>query len=235
MPIGQRLDAVPKYIKHPVTGAWWQDGKPIDAGTAHIVHSNLSHLSAESLRHIAALVGPGAIETFDSTKDDQWDDFELESPREGDIPWSQPRDAVKVGPIYLPEFEIISGGPRLVGVRFFVEGRRNGASAGEKLKVLFALTTGEATPAQSFPVVHYEELYQNPDTDFVLDVTLPTGSDPALQIAGSGSWPCRTPGTGASTSVTLPFLYAWVGWFSTDALAGNLAEIKSINIWEAYE
>ena len=49
MPIGQRV--VTRYIKHPsAANGYLADGDPLDAGSAHVIHSNLSHLSYRNVR-----------------------------------------------------------------------------------------------------------------------------------------------------------------------------------------
>ena len=52
MPIGQRV--VTKYVKHPPPASGYlADGGPLDSGSAHIVHSNLSHLSERNVRLVS--------------------------------------------------------------------------------------------------------------------------------------------------------------------------------------
>jgi len=52
------------YIKHPVAAAassLVQDGRPLDAGTAHIITHNLNVLHRESGRHLVTWLGPGDL------------------------------------------------------------------------------------------------------------------------------------------------------------------------------
>lgn len=52
------------YIRHPAAGAAAspvQDGRPLDAGTAHIISHNLNVLHRESGRHLLTWLGPGDL------------------------------------------------------------------------------------------------------------------------------------------------------------------------------
>lgn len=41
----------------------WRDGRPLDAGRAHVLANDLSHYCAESLRHLVCSVHPGGYDT----------------------------------------------------------------------------------------------------------------------------------------------------------------------------
>ena len=62
MTIGQRISSsAPVYVRHPaVASAPWHDGAALDAGTAHIVHNNVSHLEGQNARLIGHQIGHGA-------------------------------------------------------------------------------------------------------------------------------------------------------------------------------
>lgn len=58
--LGERLSSITRCIRTPTATAW-RDGEFIDAALAMHLSSNLAHLQRESLRHIAAALGPGTI------------------------------------------------------------------------------------------------------------------------------------------------------------------------------
>lgn len=71
MPIGQQIDeTAKKYYRHPTAGII-ANGDPLDAGTAHFMHSNMSFLSQENRRLLGHVIGPGAI-GWDTATNAQW-------------------------------------------------------------------------------------------------------------------------------------------------------------------
>lgn len=71
MPIGQQIDeTAKKYYRHPTAGII-ANGDPLDAGTAHFMHSNMSFLSQENRRLLGHVIGPGAV-GWDTSTNAQW-------------------------------------------------------------------------------------------------------------------------------------------------------------------
>lgn len=71
MPIGQQIDeTAKKYYRHPTAGII-ANGDPLDSGTAHFMHSNMSFLSQENRRLLGHVIGPGAI-GWDTSTNAQW-------------------------------------------------------------------------------------------------------------------------------------------------------------------
>ena len=100
MPLGQRI--VDRYVMHPpAASGYLADGDPLDSGSAHIAHSNLSHLSERNTRLIAHALGPGEVDwagawsgVIDETEVSGTDPYAL-------IPWYRDRTAKMFGPIAL--------------------------------------------------------------------------------------------------------------------------------------
>ncbi len=57
---GERLTSVERCYHTPSSGEW-AAGEYVDAGLAMVIASNLAHRQRESVRHLAASLGPGAI------------------------------------------------------------------------------------------------------------------------------------------------------------------------------
>jgi len=109
--IGQRLGAstgtdAPRYIRHPAAASQpWSNGEFVDAGFAHIVDNNLSHLSHESCRPLGHVLGPGALTHAPEDAASGWkglDDAPERIPGRREPPlsaisWDR-RTAVRLGP-----------------------------------------------------------------------------------------------------------------------------------------
>jgi hypothetical protein len=160
--IGQRLGAstgadAPRYIKHPPAASQpWSNGEFVDAGFAHIVDNNLSHLSHESCRHLAWAPGPGTLEYTPALLAAGWRDLEdapqvdygpRAAPLVG-ISWDR-RTAVRLGPFVGIQDRTTSDGlSGLRRVRVVVDCLAATPSGANGLYLYAALTADPAPPSE---------------------------------------------------------------------------------------
>lgn len=242
MPIGERLHTTPRYVRHPPVATWpWRDGRSVDAGTAHIVHNNLSHLSERNLRHIANLQGPGAVLGYANTNASNAylarNIQDAQRPADGttgvdlkllQISWDRTYDCLMAGPIpavgvnlqtdplgYVPRAIRI----RVVGAKTLPTGY---------LYFVTALTLGPVPPNLVRPLV----VSGSSDYTAVGPVTFEVASlVPTGPILPTREFTSRPDG---ATTTRVADLYVWVGWLTTntDGTPANQDRVYSVDIWE---
>lgn len=238
MTVGQRIStSSPAYVKHPaVANAPWHDGAALDAGTAHIVHNNVSHLSAHNARLIGHQIGHGAT-GFDTNTFQQWANVVDAYDQNGSniysqIPWYQVETAVVFGPHPLAFTRLQTDPPGYVPrkIRVIVEASQGtGDTAG--LKICAAITTVPRTPLQAARIAEATETFPDPMSrtdricDLVLEVTQP--------LRPSATWTARPTSGGNEASVVIVPAWVWVGYLSDDAAQGDI--IQSISAFELRE
>lgn len=237
--IGRRLGAgsgaeIPQYIKHPAGSSgnsWLSQGDPIDAGTAHIVDNNISHLDAECMRH---LVWDHAIGALANT--DGWDANYSDSPNAAGgtdaLPWCIAWDYRTARSYDLPaqvaDRDLLDGGLGLREIRVEIYAD---VSMGTNLYLFAALTPTDAPPTEG--AIALATAYGTLEAplsvsgsgllriEIVLRTENPAG--PPLE-----AWRTGTTTAQEQTSVPVHGGYLWVGWHSDSALN----EIHSISAFE---
>ena len=229
--IGQRLSTTaPRYIKHPAAAsAWVQDARFIDAGTAMMIDNNLSHLSHESLRQLAAMSGPGSLT---ASQNGTWvtaigtrayDDVEPTTTAASHpikatlIAWDA-RVSRRIGPIVAIQDRLLATGgygPRKIRVYARCE-----LSAGT-MHVLAAMTPTESPPNTGTLVFAGELVAGTSTVD--IDLECPSTIQPV------SPWTAR-PSTGrGAVSHPVAEFYVWIGWCLH---AGGSGAIRSISVLE---
>ena len=230
MPLGQRI--VDRYVMHPpAASGYLADGDPLDSGSAHIAHSNLSHLSERNTRLIAHALGPGEVDwagawtgVIDETEVSGTDPYAL-------IPWYRDRTAKMFGPIALSMTRVQTAPAGLVPrkIRCVIQGTKSTQSS-TTLYVYAALTANAETPitARRYAVATASKLSGGSDTLCVFNLLL----DPQ-PVLPSASWPCRESGSGLGASATITPAYVWVGWRSTSTSV-DPDTIESVSVFEVW-
>jgi len=233
MPIGERMNTS-GYVQHPpASSGWLPDGAPLDAGTAHILHHNLSHLSEQNTRLVAHLRGPGAI-GYDNGPG-AWDDVvdaDVGADALGSIPWHQAESAVVTGPLALSMTRLGTAPAGFTPRKFRVVVEcEKGNTAGTVLRILAALVGGPDTPLRA---PRYAVTYAAIDRDvdgagqYVIDLSL----DASAPLRPTTAWRCRDSGASADSSAFVTPAWLWVGWYSDDGF--NLDRVWSISVFEVY-
>lgn len=237
--IGRRIGAgsgaeIPRYIKHPAGSSgnsWLAQNDPIDAGTAHIIDSNLSHLSAECARHLVWDHTVGAMAAVDG-----WDADYSDSPNAtgsaSDLPWMIAWDNRTARcyplPAMIADRDLPEGGLGLREIRVQVYADVN---TDNSLYLFAAITPTEAPPTEgSLALGTAYGTIEAPTTataglkriEIVLRAELPAGPPMEEWTHGAGG-----DGNNAAT-VPVHAGYLWVGWKSSDALN----EIHAISAYE---
>lgn len=244
---GERMSATaPVYIKHPAAGGnWVRDADFMDAGTAHILASDIAHLAEESVRPIGWTLGPGALERYQNGTwttscvvanrtytDVPFYDATTIGGAWGDahtlVSWDH-RTAHRFGPyVAIQDRALAAGGfgPRTVRVDVRVD-----APAGSNLSLVSALTMSPDPPDQGSIAVAVgagtpTAVTNVPDTGLqTVSMTL-SAVDPVPEAA---TWSCRSTGAYGKTLVTVAPLWVWVGWYSHTATA---SAVISVNAYE---
>lgn len=238
MPIGERV--VERYVKHPPAAAGWlADGDPLDAGTAQLVHSNLSHLSERNVRLIAHTTGPGVVvddttgnatawaDIVDATQDASTsDDYGL-------IPWERDANAFLCGPVALSHTRIGTSPAGLYPrkVRVVVQGTKSTAGA-TTLTAYAVLTATPDTPlrSQRYAVATEAKMEGASPLAYIFSLTLSCDAP----VRPTEEWRCRSTGASESaTSVVTP-AWVWVGWRSNTTVM-NPDTVESISVFEVWE
>jgi hypothetical protein len=232
MPIGQRI--VQRYIKHPASATGYlADGDPLDAGSVHIAHSNLSHLSERNVRLIGHALGPGEVDWAGA-----WtgviDETEVSGTNDAYalIPWYRDRTAKMFGPIALSMTRVQTAPAGLVPrkIRCVIQGTKS-TQASTNLYVYAVLTANAETPitARRYAVATASKAAGGSDTLCVFDLLL----DPQ-PVVPSAEWRCREASSGISATSAITPAYVWVGWRSTTTLGGDPDTIESVSIFEVW-
>ena len=222
MTIGQRLGA---YLRHPTTGVT-PDGAPLDAGSAHILHANLSELGAQNARLIGHAVGPGVV-GYDTSTFNQWvsvfDVFEQDAADIfARIPWVQPEQCIAFGPINAVAMTLDGRGFGAREFRVLVDVTK-GAVATTSLTVFAAVTGVYDTPLRADRLA--SDFWTMPHTspgDYTVSLDLST-----RPVRPSSTWRCRDGGDAAAAVAPL---WVWVGWLSNDISSADF--VHSISAFE---
>lgn len=236
MPIGERV--VERYVKHPpAASGWLADGDPLDAGTAHLVHSNLSHLSERNVRLVAHTTGPGEI--TDPTTTNGWAGIidATQDPATTDayalIPWERDANAFMCGPVALSHTRIGVSPAGLYPrkVRVVVQGTKSTAGLTD-LTVYAVLTATPDTPlrSQRYAVASASQSALGSVTAFLFDLTLATASP----LRPAEEWRCRASGASEGASSLVVPAWVWVGWRS-NTTGVNPDTVESVSVFEVYE
>lgn len=239
--IGQRLGAstgtdAPRYIRHPAAASQpWANGEFADAGFAHIVDNNLSHLSHESCRHLGWLLGPGVLDHTPALLSAGWTLLE-DAPQQSYGPRAAPivgiswdrRTAVRMGPFVGVQDRTTSDGLsalRRVRVSVDVDAPTPSGTAG---LYLYAALTADSSPPSEGALVSAvgagTVAAPSPVTvvgnrgivSFDLAVTDELG--PNVQMR------CRADGAARGRRVVAVTAYwLWVGWRATAANSAVIA------------
>lgn len=235
MPIGERV--VERYVKHPpAASGWLADGDPLDAGTAHLVHSNLSHLSERNVRLIAHAAGPGEI--TDATTTNGWAGIIDATQDAGTldayalIPWERDANAFMCGPVALSHTRIGTSPAGLYprAIRVVIQGTKSTAGATD-LTVYAVLTATPDTPlrSQRYAVATATESAFASPTEVVFDLSLSCDNP----VRPAEEWRCRATGSSEGASSLATPAWVWVGWRS-NTTAINADTIEAVSVFEVY-
>lgn len=239
-------ETAPVYIKHPVAGGdWVTDSGFMDAGTAHILASNIAHLAEESVRPIGYALGPGVLEQYQNGtwtttytignltwRDALFEDASTVAPSSNNaftqIAWDH-RTAHRFGPYAAIQDRALDAGgygPRTVRVDVRVD-----APASSDLYLFAALTSGPEQPDQEAIAIASgagtpTALAAVPNTGLqTVSMTLSA----ANPVPESEPWSCRTTGAYGKSVVTIAPLWLWVGWYRHGA---GSAAVISVSAYE---
>jgi len=234
MPIGERVAA--RYIQHPpASSGWLPDGAPLDSGSAHIAHSNLSHLSERNVRLVAHTPGPGEVDwegpwsgVIDATADGvSADPYEL-------IPWTRDNTAIMCGPVALSHARVGADPAGLYPrkVRVVVQANKSAQSSTE-LHVYAVLTATPDTPLRSQRIARARDFVANGASPAAVTFDLTLSAE--APVRPSEEWRCRAEGAEESASSFITPAWVWVGWRSTTTAAGSPDAIESVSVFEVWE
>lgn len=214
-----------RYIRHAPggTGGLVGDGCPLDSGTGMIFGSNAVHLLAESKRHLASSLGPGAI-----TVKDGWSDvtgpIPSNSQRTGtaqQIGWGY-SVAMCLGPLPLLADDAAHAAgyddvPRRIDAS--VTCKSDGTHL---LTIYFAVTTGYTPPSDRGGWIQTATTTSSSLVELRPSTYLNVAAEPRVYLAGGAS-------DAGSGLVTVPEMYLWIGWLCA---AGGSGTIVSATAWE---
>jgi hypothetical protein len=246
MPIGERIHTTPRYIKHPPAGTfWWADGYSVDAGTAHIIHSNLAHLCETNLRPLGCMLGPGGFRGLDLGKTSNAytaaEIIDAAYPEDPADPllavlraaWLVGHDAMCIGPVPAAAVAIQVDPPgytpRTIKTR--VTGRKGLPLT--DFYMVTALTQGPAPPSVNIPLVYsISPTYAGTGSAYAIDW------DTVLVCPGpvrpSREMPCRAADGNTESTVVFPDLYVWLAWVSDNA-TNTATSQDAVYTFEAWE
>ena len=235
MPIGERV--VERYVKHPpAASGWLADGDPLDAGTAHLVHSNLSHLSERNVRLVAHATGPGEITgptttdgwagIIDATQDATTTDaYAL-------IPWERADNAFMCGPVALSHTRIGTSPAGLYPrkIRVVIQGTKSTAGLTD-LVVYAVLTATPDTPlrSQRYAVATATQAALGSPTTVLFDLSLSCDTP----VRPAEEWRCRAASAAEGASSLVTPAWVWVGWRS-NTTAINADTIEAVSVFEVW-
>ncbi len=233
--IGERLDeaATPpgQYRKvPPLADSWLADGRPIDAGTAMIIDSNLSHLSYESLRHLVMMPGIGGMKGAGNCWNNLADGAPPAPPAgtttalEAEISWDR-RCARRYGAFPgIQDRAVTTGGAALRSIKFRVYALSGVVTTGTgTLTMYVAVTRSSAPPDLGYLAFEKFNINVTTNTAFEKSLVIPEGL-----TGGMAAWRCRADTSHGSVMVEVPEFWCWVGALSTHA-----NDVwTSTNVWE---
>lgn len=234
----------PRCLAMPAAAsAYWQDGRALDSGTAHILDSNLSHLSSESVRHLGWCAGPGSITFTSESVNSGWAGYEdaptltpTDLTKPDAISWDE-RTALRWGPFAIPQDRALTLGGyglRDVYARVDVDAVTGGASDG--LYLFAALTASELAPDIGNVLAW---TYTQDGSGLALRAT--AGRRTVLLVLQAGGpslpnarWQSRTLGPSGTTSAQVQLVEAWlwIGWRVVGA-GGTLSSVVSVSAYES--
>ncbi|HEX4934128.1 MAG TPA: hypothetical protein VFV33_13155 [Gemmatimonadaceae bacterium] len=229
---------VDRYVKHPAPASGpLADGDPFDAGTAHIVHHDVTWLQRRNVRLVAHAVGPGDI----LLDDDAWvghstwaDVADVTEPTDSDawsaIPWARERCGWVCGPIALAHTRLSASPPGFHPrkLKVIVQCDKS-ADAGTTLSVLAALTSTPDPPTVGRRLAVTQDSVTDADAGaWTFSLTL-TASEVVVPDA---LWTSRGD-VSESAQTRLAPAWVWVGW-TTDTFP-NPDRIDSISVFEVWE
>lgn len=235
MPTGDRV--VERYVKHPAPASGHlADGDPLDAGSVHLAHSNLSHLSERNVRLIAHVTGPGLV-TADTTTS-AWTDI-IDATQDtattdiyGLIPWERDANAFLCGPVALSHTRLGTSPAGLYPrkVRVVIQTTKSNQAA-TTLTVYAVLTASPDTPlrSQRYTTATASESNFVGATEVIFDLSL--SCDTPLRPADE--WRCRATTAGGGASAHIAAAWVWVGWRSSTT-AINPDTVESISVFEVW-
>lgn len=233
MPIGERI--VERYIAHPpAASGHLPDGAPLDAGSAHIVHSNLSHLAARNVRPIGHATGPGDISL--TTLVDAWADVwdasgGSDTDPYSEIPWLRPDTAALFGPVALAYSRTgtAPAGHYPRKVRVVIQAEKS-ADPGSTLTVYAVLTRGADVPRRAPRLAQaYASRLDSSAGAWTVELELACDAP----VRPTTSWRSRADGADVVAETALTPAWVWVGWQS-DADAGDPDRVESISAFEIW-
>lgn len=238
MPIGQRV--VTRYIKHPsAANGYLADGDPLDAGSAHVIHSNLSHLSDRNVRLVGHALGPGEVDWQDA-----WSGIIDTTDISGNldtyalIPWYRNRTAIMFGPLALSMARVQTAPAGFVPrkVRVVVQGTKSNM-VNTDLYVYAVMTSTPAPPTDPNSIRYATATASKSagvgDVLCVFNLVL----EPQI-VRPTQEWPCREASSGLGATAALTPAWLWVGWRSTTTrgLVGSDPDtIESVSVFEIWE
>lgn len=238
MSLGERITAV--LVPTPAAASGWlPDGAPLDAGSAMIVHSNLSHLAERNVRLIGHAPGPGEI-TLATTFTAPWiaSPFETYEPDPTThlhtIPWSR-AGSLHFGPIALSHTRLGTAPagfyPRKI--RVVVQHTKSSevvSTRDTEQIIIAALTTGCDTPLHAQVLTSAFVRTDAPHAGSYVSVIELALDAP---VRPSESWRSRASGTGAPATTNVTPAWVWVGWYSDTVSSPDT--IDSLSVFEVYQ
>lgn len=238
MSLGERMETV--LIPTPAAASGWlPDGAPFDAGSAMIVHSNLSHLAERNVRLVGHHVGPGQI-TLATTFTAPWLASPFETYEAGDathlrtIPWSR-AESVHFGPLALSATRLGTAPagfyPRKV--RVVVQHTKSSeviSTRDTEQIIIAALTTACDTPLHAQVL---KSAFVRADAPSAGSYVSVIELDLDAPVRPSESWRSRASGTGAPASTTITPAWVWVGWYSDTVSSPDT--VDSVSVYEVYQ
>jgi hypothetical protein len=214
---GERMDEALGFIRMPTGGAdFLQDGDSLDAGTAHHIDSNLSHLVAESYRH---WVSNRILRIWGNTSDVA---TFYDAPAVGSesseslyqIAWSK-ATALQFGPFPAIIDRALTTPPGGLTIR----------RVRVKLDVRDAALTASPEPPTSGYLAFAETTLNSSPATATLDLDVPAPMRPREV------WRCRSADGGGSVLVPVVPVWLWIGRHWVGGSSGG--QIRSVSAWEA--
>jgi hypothetical protein len=232
---GERIDdnTTPRSYRMPGAGTpWVQDGRPVDAGTAHHFDNNLSHYCSEmALRPLIFEPGPGGIKVQNLQGYSGLTDTTIRAITSG---WAQStadwiswdrRTARVWGPFngIADVARTNLSGNALRKVTWYVDVNGGGANT---LTLYLAITSTNQPPSAA-------DIGDGSGGFFFVDNSVPSGRGTrVVQLTPTYVLPrrnlrSRPSATSTIMTSTMPF-FLWLGWYST-----NISDaIIGISAWE---
>ena len=224
---------VDRYVIHPpAASGWTADGDPLDAGSAHIVHHDVTILQHRNVRLVAHAVGPGEI---GNTSDDWTDVRDATEPSSTDawtaIPWTRESCGWVCGPIALAHTRvgISPAGYHPRKIRVVVQAQKSGDPSSQ-LTIIAALTPSPAPPSMERRLASASAFITDSDMGpWTFSLTL----SPDEVVRPLDTWPGRPSTTSEPAQVSLAVAWVWVGWRSDTT--GTPDRVDSISVFEVWE